>query len=162
MPPDWDVEPSQWELQAAAGEKWRLPMLITFPPNETLGDFYPEVDFQLSADRQYRFTVHLPYTLGLRDFELDLGFRKLPDGRLEVEQRLVNKTVPLEMLDFECSLFVPGQVRQKLFVPKLGSGEDRRIHVLPDAEGLKGKELWLRCEQVDGRRVLNVRKKVSF
>ncbi len=41
MPPEWDVEPSQWELQAAAGEKWRLPMLITFPPNETLGDFYP-------------------------------------------------------------------------------------------------------------------------
>lgn len=162
MPAEWDVEPGQWELQAAAGEKWRLPMLITFPPNGTLGDFYPEVDFQLAADRPYRFTVHLPYTLGLEDFELNMAFRKLPDGRLEVEQQITNRTQPPEMLDFECSLFVPGQVRQKLFVPKLGAGEDRRIHVLPDAEGLRGKEIWLRCEQVDGRRVLNLRKKVEY
>jgi hypothetical protein len=40
-------------------------------------------------------------------------------------------------------------------ITRLGRGEDRKIYVLPDAESLRGKELWLRAEQVDGLRVLN-------
>ena len=157
MPREWKVEPGQWTFQAAAGEAFRLPTLLTFPSDAALGTFHSRIDFEISADRPYQFTVHLPYRLGLEDLDVSITSRKMLDGRLEVEQRIVNRTDPPQMFDFDCQLFVPGQVRQRQPVSRLGQGEDKRFYYLPSADELVGKELWLRCEQVDGRRVLNQR-----
>ena len=161
MPPEWEVEPGHWELQASAGEQFRLPMLMTFPSDAALGAFRPTVDFEIAADRPYKFTVHLPYQLGSPDIQVSVTSRLLPDGRLEVEQKIVNQTSPPEMLDFSCSLFVPGHVRQKQFVTRLGQGEDKRFYYIPNGRALIGKTLWMRAEQIDGRRVLNQRHTVA-
>lgn len=163
MPNDWEVEPSNWTQQFAAGEKFRLPTLLTFPPDASLGRLRPTVDFEISADRQYKFTMHLPYELGLGDLNLRVTCRELPDGRLEVEQRIVNNTKPPEILDFNCTLFIPGQIRQKQVVNKLtpNSDGDKRLYFVPNAASLRGKQLWLRAEQIDGRRVLNYRLRVD-
>lgn len=157
MPREWKVEPGQWTFQAAAGEAWSLPTLLTFPADAALGTFHTRIDFEISADRPYRFTVHLPYRLGLEDIDVNVSSRRLADGRLEVEQRIINRTNPPQMFDFDCQLFVPGQIRQKQRVARLSQGEDKRYYYVPNADDLVGQELWLRCEQVDGRRVLNQR-----
>jgi hypothetical protein len=59
----------------------------------------------------------------------------------------------LEIVDFNCSLFVPGEIRRRHFVSRLGKGEDKQSYFLPNADSVK--QLHLRAEQVDGQRVLN-------
>jgi hypothetical protein len=148
-------------FQAAAGEKLTLPFLSKFPPNASLGDLRPSVEFDVAADRPYKFSMLLPYRLGLGDVDLQVVTRRAADGRLEVEQQITNNTEPLEILEFNCSLFIPGQVRQRHLVTRLGKGEDKRVYVVHGAEALRDKELWLRAEQVNGRRVLNYQWKVE-
>ena len=161
FPSDWDVEPKAWPLQVAAGEKFRLPVRLVLPPNANLGEQVASIDFDIVADRQYKFRVSQMYEVGLGDIHVQVSDRKLPDGRLEIEQTIRNGTTPPEMLDFRCSLFIPQQRRRILFVTKLGNGEDRKFYHLPDAERLKGQELWIRAEQVGGLRVLNFKWKVG-
>lgn len=155
MPPEWETEPGQWTLQAQPGEKWRLPTLLKFPNSASLGSFRVTIDFEISADRPYRFTVHRDYRLGIGDVDMVVTTRRLPDGRLEVEQTISNKTEPVEVLDFNCSLYVPGQVRQRRVVTRLGRGDDRRVFHIHNVERFRGKSFWLRAEEIDGRRVLN-------
>ena len=89
--------------------------------------------------------------------------RKKDDGSLEIEQTIINNTEsPTEVLNFSCSLYIPGRIRQKRFVTKLGKGKDRRIYVVPNADELRGKTLRIRAEQIDGRRVLNKQWKVGI
>ena len=83
--------------------------------------------------------------------------RKLPDGRLEIEQIIVNRTFPQEILDFNCNLFARGNRRQKKRVSRMGNGKTPKRYYLPNADSLRGVELWLRAEQIDGRRLLNFR-----
>ena len=161
FPPGWEVDPHQWTLQAAAGESFKLPLFLTFPLEADLGDLRPSIDFEVSADRPYKFSMFLPYRLGLGDVELAVVSRRTPDGRLEVEQKITNNTEPLEILEFNCRLVIPGQIRQQHFVTRLGHGEDQRIYVVPNADSLRGGQLWLRAEQVNGRRVLNYHWKVE-
>ena len=161
FPPGWEIEPPQISLQAAAGETIRLPLLLTFPPDASLGELRPSIDFDIAADRPYKFSMFLPYHLGLGDVDLTVVSRWTPDGRLEVEQHITNNTEPLEVLEFNCSLFIPGQIRQRHFVTRLGKGKDQRFYVVSNADDLRGKGLWLRAEQSNGRRVLNYHWKVD-
>ena len=161
MPADWDVDPGEWPLQAAAGEEFRLPLTLTLPGTASLGREMTSIDFEITADRPYRFRVYRDYEVGLGDLHLSVVERVLPDGRLEIEQVITNNTRPEEVLDFRCSLFVPGRRRQKRLVTRLGNGQDRKLYVLPDFESLRGRDLWLRAEQISGRRVLNFKWKVG-
>jgi hypothetical protein len=157
LPPDWEAEPREWTISAAAGEELRLPFFLRLPPNANLGQQLTTLQFRIDGDRPYRFRVSRPYTVGLGDIGLQVIDRKLPDGRLEIEQIVTNRTDPPEVLDFRCSLFVPDVRRQRLQVTKLGAGTDHKFYHLPDAERLRGQTLWLRLEQDGGRRVLNYR-----
>jgi hypothetical protein len=161
LPKEWEVEPDHWTIQLAAGEQFRLPMVLSFPPNSSLGSFNASIDFDIAADRPYKFTVHRQFQLGLGDISLEVIDRKLPDGRLEIEQRITNGTEPLEILNFNCSLFVPGQKRQKQVVTKLGKGVDYKFYHLDNADAMRGHELWIRAEQVNGNRVLNYKFQVG-
>ena len=157
VPKEWTAEPKRWTLNLAAGEKFRLPVKITTPATVSLGTKKTSVVFQFVTDRAYDFRVDLPFRVGLDDLLLTARDRKLPDGRLQIEQLLTNKTSPEEIFDFRCSLYVPGSRRNKLQISKFATGADRRFYTLPSADELRGQELWLRLEQEGGDRVLNYR-----
>lgn len=157
LPQGWSAEPPQWQITAGAGDKLRFPSILTFPRDASLGQFRPTIEFELAAERPYKFTVQLPYELGLGDVELEMHGKRTAEGKLEIEQRIVNNTEPLEILNFNCSLFIPGRVRQRQTVAKLGRGEDKRFYYVPWTDDLKGAEVLLRAEQLDGQRLLNVR-----
>lgn len=161
VPREWEITPPKWSLNKAAGEKFRQEMLITLPSNASLGTELMAIDFDIFADRHYRFRVHRPYEVGLGDVLVDVIDRKLDDGRLEVEQIITNNISPVEVLNFRCTLFVPGHRRQKRTVTKLGRGQDKKFYHLPDADSLRGQVLRLRAEQVGGARVLNYRWRVG-
>lgn len=157
VPPEWEIEPRNARLQLGPGEEFRLPVAFSLPPYATLGTEQVALEFEIDADRKYRFDSLQPYQVGLGDVLIEVHDRRLPDGRLEIEQTVVNQTTPPEILSFECSLFIPGRKRQKAYVTKLGNGRNTKLYFAPDADTLRGQELWVRCEQVDGRRVLNYR-----
>jgi hypothetical protein len=161
LPDGWEAEPRQWTLQLAAGEEFRLPTRITLAPNTNLGPQSMTILFDIVADRPYKFKIQLPYQVGLDDVTLNVEYQALPDGRLEIQQIVKNSTVPPEVLNFRCSLFVPGSRRQKLQVTKLGQGQDSKFYYLPNAQEVVGQELWLRLEQDGGRRVMNYRWQVG-
>ncbi|MCA9068245.1 MAG: hypothetical protein KDA84_04945, partial [Planctomycetaceae bacterium] len=156
-PSEWEVEPRSFPLQVAKGEAFRYPLQITLPPNATLGTVRMAIDVELDADRKYKIRIYRPIQIGLGDVELVVVDRRLEDGFLKIEQTLINKTSPTEILDFEFSLFIPGSIRQKTIVPKQAAGESKKFYFVPHADRLKGQELWLRAEQINGRRVLNYR-----
>jgi hypothetical protein len=161
LPPEWEAEPREWPLQVAAQGTFRFPVSLTLPTHASLGQQDMAIDFRIVADRPYRFRVYRDYKVGLGDVVLKVVDRKLPDGRLEIEQLVINRTVPEEVLEFRCSLFVPGDKRQKLQVTRLGTGTDRKFYYLQNAERFRGAELWLRLEQDGGRRIMNYRWKVG-
>lgn len=160
-PAGWEVEPNRWPLRLAAGEPFRLPTMLTLPADASLGSHDLAIEFDLQADRPYRFTLKRELVVGLGDIDIEVAENRLPDGRLEVVQTITNRTSPTEVLNFRCDLFVPGVQRQRQYVVKLGPGRDTRRYRLSAADELRGKELWLRAEQENGRRVLNYRWKVG-
>lgn len=157
---EWEAEPREWVLTMGAGETFNLPVYLTLPPNARMGAQTMSFEFRIVADRPYRFRVYRPYQVGLGDVSIEVIDRKLPDGRLEIEQIVTNRTNPPEVLNFRCTLLVPDARRQKITVTKLAQGVDRKFYYLPDAERYRGLELGLRLEQDGGRRVMNHRWKV--
>ncbi|WP_145364665.1 hypothetical protein [Stratiformator vulcanicus] len=157
LPREWESDRDRWEFSLGPGEAFRLPVGLSLPPNASLGTTPVELEFSVVGDRPYRFTVRRTLEVGFGDLHLLVTDRKLNDGLLEIEQKITNRTSPVEVLDFRCSLFVPGSQRQIRTVTKLGSGTDTKFYKLPDAEAHRGKELWIRAEQEGGRRVLNYR-----
>ncbi|MCA9114761.1 MAG: hypothetical protein KDA79_06710 [Planctomycetaceae bacterium] len=157
MPAGWDVQPGEWALRAAVGEEFRLPLALNLPGTASQGKELTEIEFNITADRPYRFRAWRTYEIGLGDLHLAVVERVHEDGRYEIEQIITNNTTPEERLDFRCSLFVPGHRRQKRNVTRLGNGQDRKLFLLPSFAALEGQELWLRAEEMSGRRVLNLR-----
>jgi len=157
LPRGWEANPETWSINVAPGETFRLPTEITLSDDASLGDTDVILDFQILADRSEAIEVVRTLEVGLGDVVIDVIDRRLDDGRLELEQIVINNTKPDEILEFRCNLSVSGQKRQTRYVSGLRQGEDRKLYYLPNAEALKGQELWLNLEQINGRRNLNKR-----
>ncbi|ADG67040.1 hypothetical protein Plim_1205 [Planctopirus limnophila DSM 3776] len=157
LPKEWNAEPRSSNLQLRAREPWRIPFRFLLPATASLGDHEAEIVFKIDADQHYEFRMPLVYRVGLDDITIEVIDRLLPDGRLEIEQRVTNRTVPEEIVDFRCSLFIPNERRQRVNIPRLGEGLDKKIFYLPDGARFDGQTLWLRLEQENGRRILNYR-----
>jgi hypothetical protein len=131
-------------------------MVLTLPPNASLGAEVASIDFEI--DQTYKFRVYRSFKVGLGDVQMHVVEKVLEDGRLEIVQTITNHTSPAEVLNFRCNLFVPRSKRLKHLVTKLGKGrQDVKRFYISNAEAFKGKQLWLRAEQINGRRVLNYR-----
>lgn len=157
VPKGWEVEPQEWVFNTGTGEDFRLETFMTLPSNASLGKKDVSIDFEIFAERKYSIRVHRQYHVGLGDIMVNVVDKKLEGNVLEVEQIIVNNTSPLETLQFRCSLFIPSMKRMQRFITELKAGQDRKLYYIPNADSLKGKELWIRAEQVNGRRILNYR-----
>ena len=155
MPEMWTVEPRQVAFRLARGEEVRQPFQIILPPDATGGYHAVRLDFEIHADRPYRFSVYRRIHVGLDDIFIETSTQLNQRGELEVEQRFVNDTP--EKVSFRCQLFAPTRQRQKTDVVSLGTGRDVRVYQLPDGESLIGRTLWIRAEEINGPRVLNYR-----
>ncbi|NUQ64008.1 MAG: hypothetical protein HUU20_16145 [Pirellulales bacterium] len=154
-PEIWTLAPQRSEFRLAEGETLQVPFELTLPYNATSGRHKVRADFEVQADRVYRFGVYRSIDVGLGDVYLECGTRLNSQGELEVEQRLVNETA--EPVSFRCELFVPERRRLKTDVAGLGQGRDVKIYHLHDGKQLIGKTLWLRAEEIGGSRILNHR-----
>ena len=157
IPRDWEANPSSWDIELAAGESFRLPTTINLPQTASLGTADVVISFAITSDRRRTFEIHRSLEIGLGDVIVDVYTKPLPDGQLLIEQFVTNRTQPLDVMNFRCTLSVSGHKSQTEYVTKLGNAKDRKEYKLPNAQALYGHELWLNLEQIGGRRNLNKR-----
>jgi len=154
-PEVWFVKPSQAAFRLEAGESLKHDFQIALPYNASSGRHPVRVDFQIHADRPYRFSVYRTMDVGLGNVRIEVLTQLGPEGDLEVQQRLINETdTPVS---FRCQLYAPGRRRLKTQIIGLGRGRDVQVYRMPRGDELLGKTLWIRAEEIDGPRVLNYR-----
>lgn len=152
-PRSWGVDEHPRRFKIAEGGSLRLPIPVTLLADASSGQQPVQLDFQIAADTDYRFSLGRTLRLGLEDVQLELSTRLRADGALVVEQRMTNLSdTPL---NFQCMLFSPGRRRETRQVVDLGRGSNTLLFVLPNGEELLGQTLYLRAEEISGPRVLN-------
>lgn len=154
-PPGWIVEQPTQQFKLSSGKRQTENMDVSLGANASSGPQKIRLDFNLSADRSYRFSVYREIQVGLGDIELELETHLDEYGNLVVDQHLTNKTD--RFVSFNCLLFVPNRRRERRQIFELGRGRQTTRFVIADGEELIGLTLGLRAEEIGGARVLNHR-----
>lgn len=150
----WEITPNEQPIRLAAGESVESPISVKLW-EAGYGEQPARLDFEVSADREYRFSVWRTLRVGLGDVTLDVATWIDDDGRLIVEQRMTKSTG--DPVDFNCVLKVNGRRRKRTQVFQLGPEVDKKRFTYVRPEELVGQEMRLRIEEIDGERVLNHR-----
>ncbi len=154
-PRNWRIQPRLAEFHLDAGAAWKLPLEVELPNDVVGGRQMIVLEFEIQADRLYRFTMCRPIEVTLGDVALDGHVRLSRDGVLEVRQTLTN--LGKRAVGFRCDLLAPDRLRQSLDALLPPAATSDSVYRLPDGRELLGKTLWLRAEEIDGPRVLNYR-----
>jgi hypothetical protein len=152
-PRSWIVNPKQFAFHLAAGEELQKPVSIAFSDTSGSGRHTVRLDFQLQADRPYKFSVLKHIEMGLGDVYIEVKTRLNPENLLEVEQRFVNTTE--QPVNFRCELFAPDRRRLMVNVLNQDAGQNTHVYRLENGRELLDKTLWLRATEIDGPRVLS-------
>lgn len=154
-PREWIVEPERISFRLAAGEVLQQPISIVFPDTALSGRHTMHVNFEINADKFYKFSVLRHIEMGLGDVRIEVATRLNSENKLEVEQRFVNATD--QMVNFRCELFAPDRRRLMDQILDQGHGQNVFVYRLENGKDLLGKTLWLRATEIDGPRMLNYR-----
>jgi hypothetical protein len=154
-PDVWDVERDRPPVKLSAGETHADALRITLRPMSGSGQHQIRADFEITADREYRFSVWRTVDVGLGDLSMELTTRVDEEGRLVVEQQFINRSS--ESVSFLCQLFAPGRPRVRRPALDLSHGRTTIMYYLPKGEELLGQTLILRAEEINGHRALNHR-----
>lgn len=155
---DWQISVEDRRLRLRAGESIRAPIAVRLN-DASHGDQAVRIDFDLDADRDYRFSVWRKLHVGADDIELEVKAFVADDGRLLIEQRLRKPNGP--PADFRCLLYAEGHRRKRTQIYQLGPELAKKTFTYHNANKLTGATMRLRIEEIDGRRVLIHRFKVQ-
>jgi hypothetical protein len=146
----WSIEPPHGSFSLAAGENFHFPFEIRLK-NAIFGKQPMRIDFDVSADEQYKFSVYSAVWVGAGDVTIDVKTHLDKEGTLVVKQIMTNKSDRL--VDFKCNLFAKGFRPQRAQVYRLGPTPDRKVYRYPNGADLLGKTLLLEAEEIGGLRV---------
>ncbi|MBN1909366.1 MAG: hypothetical protein JW818_06485 [Pirellulales bacterium] len=155
MPEIWEVDPKRASFRLADGETHRQPFELLLPYDASSGQHPVRADFEVQADRLYRFSVYRAIDIGIGGVKIEWSMAMTPFGQLEVTQVFYNNTD--EPVSFRCQLSAPGRQRQETRIIDLPRGSRVRTYRFDDGQELKGKTLWLHAQEIGGSRRLNYR-----
>jgi hypothetical protein len=154
-PDTWRPSPKDILFKVAPAETMYQQFEVTLQPNATTGRQLVRLDFDLTADRRYQFSIYRQMEVGLSDIFAEAFTRLNERGELEVEQRITNETD--EVMSFKCYLYLPPpRKRMMMHVEDHGRGVDLKTYRIYNGEELLGKALFLRAEEINGTRILNL------
>jgi len=156
----WNVSMDEPRLSMAAGETLRAPLTIGLD-DASFGPQIVRCEFEISADRDYKFSVWRELFVGLDNISLEIETFLTPEGALIVEQRLTNTgEVPV---DLKCTLHASNSQRRpkRSQVFQLGVEVDKKRYTYINSDDLIGKTLRLQIEETSGQRKLIHRFKVD-
>jgi hypothetical protein len=152
-PETWRITDKRQHFELSPGQSESLGVHVQLGKDLSVGVQQVQLDFEITADRTYRFSSYGTVELGSGDFTLDLAARLDDDGDLIVDQMMQNHGSGL--VNFNCVLFIPERGREWKPIRNLGPGQATVTFVIPDGKELIGKVLWLRAEEVGGERMLS-------
>ncbi len=153
VPDVWDISSSQLRFKLATDEELDRDLEVSLQSNASSGTQKIRVDFDVIADREYHFSIYRQIRVGFPDVAVELDTWLDDNGRLVLEQHLINRTET--RMNFNCYLFAPGRRRMRMQVFEIGPGRVTHTFKLLDGEELLGKTLWLRVEELGGNRLMN-------
>lgn len=153
LPHDWKVEGGERQFKVGPGETYSDALRVQLGADANSGIQPVRVDFEITADRSYQFSLAENLWVGLGDVTVSLETRIDDNGNLVVDQHLVNNTD--KFVSFKCYLTAPGRRRERQQVFNLGRGRTTNTYVFPNGRELVGETLFFRAEEIDGVRVLN-------
>ncbi len=154
-PENWRVAPADINFKLAAGETLNQPFDVILTLDAATGRQDVRFDFDIMADRRYRFSVQRHIDVGLDDIIVAANTRLNEQGELEIEQRLTNETD--KIVSFKCFLYAPDRLPIVTQVVEQGRGTDTKSFRLPNGAELLGKTLLLRADEIAGQRIINYR-----
>jgi hypothetical protein len=155
VPEGWRSIPREFNFKLAAGETLRQPVEWTLPLDAASGRQDLRLDFDLSADRRYQFSVHRDIDIGQDDVVVQANTRLNASGELEIEQRITNETE--KVVSFKVYVYIPDRQPLVSQVVELGHGTDTKLLRVANGTQLIGKTLLLRADEIGGERIINHR-----
>ena len=153
VPPDWKVDGAERQFKLGPGETLRDALRISLGADAPSGPQPVRIEFELTADRNYKFSLYETIQVGLGDVLVQLETRLDEQGNLIVDQVLTNNTD--KPVSFKCLLSAPGRRRERQQVLNHGRGRTVNQYVLPNGKELLGQVIRFRALEIDGARVLN-------
>jgi hypothetical protein len=155
VPDGWVVRPDSIDFKLAAGEEAELPVELKFTYAASSGPQSVRLEFEMNADRPYRFDVTRTIEVGLGDVTLEAETRLNEAGELIVEQRITNHTE--QPVSFKCDLSAPNHRLMRTQIWDLERGTDVQTYPLAAGRELIGQTIWIRAQEIHGSRVLSRR-----
>ncbi|TWU00516.1 hypothetical protein Pla108_14680 [Botrimarina colliarenosi] len=148
---EWDVSMDEAQFNLGADESTRATMGIKLE-EATFGPQVVRCDFEITADRDYRFSVWRELTVGLENISLEVTSFITPEGALVIEQRMSNSSgVPA---DFKCTLQADNRRPKRTQVFQLDKEVDKKRFTYLNSEALIGTVMRLKIVEADGERSL--------
>ncbi|MGM0486436.1 MAG: hypothetical protein ACQESR_06710 [Planctomycetota bacterium] len=153
VPDVWDARNSYLRFKLGNDKELQRDFDVLLQTNASSGPQPVSLVFNVFADREYEFKVHRTIHVGMADLAAKLDTWLDRDGKLIVKQHLINQTD--QRLDFNCYLFIPGRRRMRMQVFDIGPGQVTQTYTLRNGKELLGESLWLRVEELKGKRLYN-------
>ncbi|QDV80962.1 hypothetical protein [Botrimarina mediterranea] len=156
----WNVSMDDPRLSMKTNESLKAPLTIGLD-DASFGPQIVRCEFEISAERDYKFSVWRELFVGLDNISLEVETFLTPEGALVVEQRMTN-TGELPV-DLKCTLHASNSHRRpkRAQVFQLESDVDKKRYKYINADDLIGKTMRLQVEETAGQRELIYRFKVE-
>ncbi len=153
-PARWTVQPETATFALGPNQTWTGELTVRFPYNVSAGLKGLNVTIDIEAPEAKTVQGVALLALGLRAVSLQVTHELGPDGVLEVQQRVINRSNKPQ--SFHCFAQVPGRPRQSRVISNLASGASAvKLFRFNRAGVLRGKALRCGLREVDGPAVLN-------
>lgn len=153
-PEGWTVSPKVERFALAPRQRWTSNVEVIFPYNASAG--LKKLDVTIDIDARRTWSVEAPayFYLALEEVAFDVVQSTGPDGALEVQQIITNRTD--QPLSFDCFVQVPQRPRQTRTVQNLAPGATAvKLFRFPNVASLRGQELRAGLREVAGPALLN-------
>ena len=147
------AKPIELPFKVSSGEKFAREFPIVLRSFASTGRHPVRIDVVIDADQRYRFSVFREIQVGYGKVELEHLVEKQGDHTYRVFATLVNNSY--DTVNFDCSLLVPGQRKQRKQVLRLGHGRETLEFLVVGNAQRPIESIWIRAEEIRGNRVLN-------
>lgn len=146
---EWRLSTNEGRFSIPAGETWEFPLEVIVQGAE-FGPHRVRIDFDLVADKEYKFSVWRVLNVGLGDLDLEVTTHLTEEGRLIVRQ--IMRSTSDKVSDFKCLLYHGGR-RKRAQVFQL-SDLDKKTYTYLNGREMLGESLRLQIEEINGQRII--------
>ena len=139
------------EIEANSSGTINVPVVLLPNANSSISPI--QLDFTMNSSVPVRFSIDEELHVGADDIEFEVEYQI--DDQNQMWFTIIANNNSDEPISFNCTLLIPNRAHERTLMVNL-KGRTNNTILLKDASDLVGETLWLRCEQLGTRRVINL------